>query len=49
MLGSDYPFPLGESPAGQLIRSLPDLGSAARTRLLGDNAWEWLGRRLDGP
>jgi aminocarboxymuconate-semialdehyde decarboxylase len=48
MLGSDYPFPLGESPPGQLIRSLPELGSAAREHLLGDNAWEWLGRRLEG-
>jgi len=45
MLGSDYPFPLGESPPGKLIRSLPDLDPAVRARLLGDNAWEWLGRR----
>ncbi len=43
MLGSDYPFPLGESEPGALIRSVPELASARR-RLLGDNALRWLGR-----
>jgi aminocarboxymuconate-semialdehyde decarboxylase len=43
MLGSDYPFPLGETEPGALIRSVPEL-AAARTRLLGDNALLWLGR-----
>ncbi|MGZ3481904.1 MAG: amidohydrolase family protein, partial [Myxococcaceae bacterium] len=43
MLGSDYPFPLGETEPGALIRSLPEL-AAARTQLLGDNALRWLGR-----
>jgi aminocarboxymuconate-semialdehyde decarboxylase len=43
MLGSDYPFPLGESDPGALIRSVPEL-AASRERLLGENALRWLGR-----
>jgi aminocarboxymuconate-semialdehyde decarboxylase len=45
MLGSDYPFPLGESPPGGLIRSLSELPVKTRASLLGDNAWTWLGRK----
>jgi aminocarboxymuconate-semialdehyde decarboxylase len=43
MLGSDYPFPLGESEPGALIRSVPEL-AATHERLLGENALRWLGR-----
>ena len=43
MLGSDYPFPLGEAEPGALIRAVPEL-AAARARLLGENALRWLGR-----
>jgi aminocarboxymuconate-semialdehyde decarboxylase len=43
-LGSDYPFPLGEAVPGTLIRSLDDLAPAARARLLGGTALEFLGR-----
>jgi aminocarboxymuconate-semialdehyde decarboxylase len=43
MLGSDYPFPLGEALPGSLIRSVPEL-TPARARLLGENALRWLGR-----
>jgi len=43
MLGSDYPFPLGEAVPGMLIRSVPEL-AAARAKLLGENALRWLGR-----
>ena len=43
MLGSDYPFPLGEAVPGTLIRSVPEL-AAARAKLLGENALRWLGR-----
>jgi len=43
MLGSDYPFPLGEDVPGALIRSMPELATA-RGRLLGENALRWLGR-----
>lgn len=45
MLGSDYPFPLGEATPGALIRSLPDLAVDTREGLLSANAWAWLGRK----
>jgi aminocarboxymuconate-semialdehyde decarboxylase len=45
MLGSDYPFPLGESPPGALLRSISDVSAKTRQGLLGDNAWAWLGRK----
>jgi aminocarboxymuconate-semialdehyde decarboxylase len=48
MLGSDYPFPLGESRPGSLIRSLSELPSKTRAGLLGENAWAWLGRKAGG-
>ena len=44
MLGSDYPFPLGEHHIGELIRS-SDLPPRAKDRLLGENAVEFLGLR----
>jgi aminocarboxymuconate-semialdehyde decarboxylase len=44
MLGSDYPFPLGEDRPGALIRSLPELSGSSRDKLLGGNALQWLGR-----
>ena len=34
MLGSDYPFPLGEAHPGQLIESMPQLGSNVKVRSL---------------
>lgn len=37
MLGSDYPFPLGEESVGALIRT-SDLPESSKTKLLGDNA-----------
>ena len=42
-LGSDYPFPLGETNAGELIESMKDLSSADKQRLLCDTAREFLG------
>lgn len=42
MLGSDYPFPLGEHRVGTLIRSSA-LATAAKNLLLGGNAAEFLG------
>lgn len=42
LLGSDYPYPLGERPAGGVIRS-SSLASEAKQRLLGANAGEFLG------
>jgi aminocarboxymuconate-semialdehyde decarboxylase len=45
VVGSDYPFPLGEDRPGALIRSLPGLPQA---KLLVANALAWLGRSSDG-
>jgi aminocarboxymuconate-semialdehyde decarboxylase len=44
-LGSDYPFPLGETEPGALIESLENLSDRDRKRLLGETAAEWLGAR----
>ena len=43
MLGSDYPFPLGEERIGSLIRAHPGLDAATRDRLLGGNAVAFFG------
>jgi aminocarboxymuconate-semialdehyde decarboxylase len=45
MLGSDYPFPLGEEQVGSLIRN-SQLPLHAKAKLLGDNATEFL--NIDG-
>jgi aminocarboxymuconate-semialdehyde decarboxylase len=42
-LGSDYPFPLGESRAGQLIESMTDLADNEKAQLLSASAREFLG------
>jgi aminocarboxymuconate-semialdehyde decarboxylase len=42
MLGSDYPFPLGEESVGALIRG-SQLSQHAKKKLLGDNALRFLG------
>jgi aminocarboxymuconate-semialdehyde decarboxylase len=38
MLGTDYPFPLGEPRMGTLVREAPGLSEAARAKILGGNA-----------
>lgn len=43
MLGSDYPFPLGEQRVGRLVRELPGLLPESRRKLLADNAKRFLG------
>lgn len=43
VLGTDYPFPLGEAQPGALIESLPELSRQTRQRLLAGNALEFLG------
>jgi len=43
MLGSDYPFPLGEQQVGSLIRSQQSLPAATRTKLLRGNAARFFG------
>lgn len=42
MLGSDYPFPLGEDPPGSLIDQLQDLNDTVKDRLFHGTAAEWL-------
>ncbi|HLJ97068.1 MAG TPA: amidohydrolase family protein [Gemmataceae bacterium] len=42
VMGSDYPFPLGEAEPGKLIEST-DLAEPVKQRLLCDNALEFLG------
>ena len=44
MLGSDYPYPLGERPVGQVIHRSDFLTEESRTRLLGGNAERFLGK-----
>ena len=41
MLGSDYPFPLGEQQVGSLVRSADFLDQAAKDAILGGNAREF--------
>lgn len=42
-VGSDYPFPLGESRPGMLVESLPELTKTQRGRMLAGTALEFLG------
>lgn len=44
MLGTDYPFPLGEAEPGKLIESLSGISLETRAKLLMRNALEWLGK-----
>jgi aminocarboxymuconate-semialdehyde decarboxylase len=43
MLGSDYPFPLGEQRIGRLVRDAAALPDSAKARLLGANAASFFG------
>ncbi|MGK8207841.1 amidohydrolase family protein [Burkholderia cenocepacia] len=43
MLGSDYPFPLGEKRIGDLIDRHPGLSARAKARLSGENAGRFFG------
>lgn len=45
MLGSDYPFPLGEHSPGELIEAVQGLKPQLRQDLLANNALEWLHRK----
>ncbi len=42
LLGSDYPYPLGEEHIGALIRG-SDLSPRAKAKMLGGNAAEFFG------
>jgi|HubBroStandDraft_6_1064221.scaffolds.fasta_scaffold00010_37 aminocarboxymuconate-semialdehyde decarboxylase len=46
MLGSDYPFPLGEERVGSLIRQ-SNLPPDSKTKLLGTNAMRFLGLKAE--
>ena len=43
MLGTDYPFPLGEENPGELISSVAHFTDSMRQKFFVDNALEWLG------
>jgi len=43
MLGSDYPYPLGERPAGAVVHAADFLTEESRARILGRNAAAFLG------
>jgi aminocarboxymuconate-semialdehyde decarboxylase len=42
-LGSDYPFPLGETYPGSLIESMEDISASDKAQLLGGTAHKFLG------
>jgi len=44
MVGSDYPYPLGERPAGQVVSRSDFLTDDQRTAILSGNALRFLGR-----
>ena len=44
MVGSDYPYPLGERPAGNVVRRAEFLTDEQRTKLLSTNTLRFLGR-----
>ncbi|MCR3722124.1 MULTISPECIES: amidohydrolase family protein [Prauserella salsuginis group] len=44
LLGSDYPYPLGERPVGRVVRDSPFLDERVRGKLLSGNALRFLGR-----
>jgi len=43
VLGSDYPFPLGEDEPGKLIESVGKFDVDTKAKLLGENALSLLG------
>ncbi|KAF2069215.1 hypothetical protein CYY_009464 [Polysphondylium violaceum] len=43
IMGTDYPFPLGEQVPGELIESTKSFADSLKQKLLADNAFEFLG------
>ena len=41
MMGSDYPFPLGEQPIGSLITDSPHLNKQQKQKMLSNNALDF--------
>jgi aminocarboxymuconate-semialdehyde decarboxylase len=48
LLGSDYPYPLGERPAGAVVRGAAFLDDTARAQILRGNAETFLGLDVPG-
>ena len=49
LVGSDYPYPLGERPAGGVVRTAGFLDEATREKILVQNARGFLGLASDTP
>ncbi|MDI3388098.1 amidohydrolase family protein [Streptomyces sp. B-S-A8] len=49
MLGTDFPFPLGEQEPGSVIRGCPGLSEAERALMLAGNAAAFFSLRTEGP
>uniref|UniRef100_A0A3Q2YC60 2-amino-3-carboxymuconate-6-semialdehyde decarboxylase n=1 Tax=Hippocampus comes TaxID=109280 RepID=A0A3Q2YC60_HIPCM len=47
MLGTDYPFPLGELQPGSLIESMTEFDETLKDKLLAGNALEFLGLKKE--
>ena len=48
LMGSDYPYPLGERPAGAVVHAADELDEASRAKILRGNAEVFLGMRESG-
>ena len=46
MLGSDYPFPLGEQRIGSLVRGAGFLSESDKAAILGGNAIDFFGLKI---
>ncbi|MFI6388283.1 amidohydrolase family protein [Nonomuraea sp. NPDC050540] len=49
MLGTDFPFPLGEEDPGSVVRACPGLTDSEREAILGGNAARFLGLTESAP
>ena len=47
MLGSDYPFPLGEKSIGKIISELEAFDDSVKAKIYGLSALNWLGVSID--
>ncbi|KAJ3275608.1 hypothetical protein HDV01_007611 [Terramyces sp. JEL0728] len=47
ILGSDYPFPLGEHKPGELVVNAKKLSEEDKAKILGGNVFEFFGSRVD--
>jgi len=43
VLGSDYPFPLGEQRPGELVEKMESFSQEEKEKILWDNGLEWVG------